>query len=197
MIFSKFHEKIKNWFLKNAESSNAKWWLGIISFTESSFFPIPPDPFLIAVLMIKKQCWLHYSILVAVTSVLGGIFGYFIGFWFFELAGQPLVDIYNLQEPFDIVTNLFKDNTFWTTFVAAFTPIPYKIFTIAAGFSKVNFVVFVIASIIGRGIRYLIIGYIMKVFGEKIGKLVFKYFNILTILILILIVIYILFKTIV
>lgn len=190
-------DKLKEWFRKNAESKHAKWYLSLISFTESSFFPIPPDPFLIAVLMVKREKWLKYSALVAFFSVLGGVFGYLIGLLFFELIGQPLIDVYKLQDSFDKVTNLFRDNTFSTTFIAAFTPIPYKIFTIAAGFSKVNIIPFVLASILGRGIRFFIIGYIMKVFGEKIGKLVFKYFNLIGILSVILIILYILFKTIV
>lgn len=197
MPFKSLQDRLKKWFIKNAESKYAGWWLFLISFTESSFFPIPPDPFLMAVLMVKRNKWLSYSLLVAGASVLGGIFGYFIGFLFFELVGQPLIDVYKLQESFDVVTNLFRNNTFWTTFVAAFTPIPYKLFTIGAGFSKVNLFVFIMASIIGRGIRYVLIGYIMKVFGEGIGRLVFKYFNILTLIIVFLILIYIIFKTIV
>jgi len=187
MFLSNTKEKIHQWFTQKAQGKSAPWWLSIISFTESSFFPIPPDPFLIAVLIVKRNAWLKYSLLVAFMSVLGAIFGYVIGYSFYELFGQPLVDFYSLHEELEKVATLFNNNTFWTMFVAAFTPIPFKLFTIAGGLFKVNIFTFVVASVLGRGIRFLIIGYLMKVFGKKIGELIFKYFNIGSIIILVLI----------
>lgn len=194
MIIDKHKEKMHNWFEKQASKPSVKWWLAIISFTESSFFPIPPDPFLIAALIAKREAWKLYSFIVSFSSVLGGVFGYAIGFWLFAYIGQPLVNAYGLQEEVIKVGHLFADNTFWTVFTAAFTPIPYKIFTISAGLFKVNIFIFIIASILGRSIRFYVIGYIMKVFGEKIGKLIFKYFNILTLILLLVILFYIFIK---
>lgn len=186
-----FLEKFKEYFLKKVESPAVVWWLSIISFIESSFFPIPPDPFLMASLLKDQKKWLRYSLIVSFTSVLGGIFGYFIGFVLFETVGEWLVRTYDLKDELQKVTELFNQNVFWTLFVAAFTPIPYKIFTITAGLLKVNLFIFIIASIIGRSMRFIFVGLIMKMFGAQISGFVFKYFNSLTLVIGIVFVVYI------
>lgn len=190
MLFDKCKQKVYDWFSELAHKPSAKWWLALISFTESSFFPIPPDPFLLAALIVNRSAWFLYSSIVAVFSVLGGIFGYAIGFYFFHIFGQWIVDFYGLESQMQTVAELFQGSAFLTVFMAAFTPIPYKLFTIAAGLFQINFVVFVVASLLGRGIRFLSIGYIMKVFGKEIGKLVFKYFNILTGLLVLVVIVY-------
>lgn len=180
--------------MAHAEGPRAKWWLALISFTESSIFPIPPDPFLMAVLLVRKQCWLRYSLIVAGSSVVGGLFGYFIGFLFFDLFGNPIVSFYHLESQLISAQTLFSENAFWTIFVAAFTPVPYKIFTIAGGLFHINLVIFILASVLGRGIRFLIIGFLMNIFGERIGKTIVTYFNAITITLVIAVIIYILFK---
>ncbi|MCB9806047.1 DedA family protein [Candidatus Nomurabacteria bacterium] len=190
MIF-KSREKFKNYFLAKIESPNVRWWLSIISFLESSFFPIPPDPFLMASLLRDQRRWLTNSLLVAVTSILGGLFGYFLGLLFFETFGNWIVETYHLQNELIQVTKLFNENAFWALFTAAFTPIPYKIFTITAGLLKVNIFIFIIASVIGRTLRFLFVGLIMKMFGPQISNFVFKYFNWLTFAIGLVIIFYI------
>lgn len=194
MFFERTKERIIKWFMTHAEGPRAKWWLAIISFTESSFFPLPPDPFLMAVLLVKKEKWLKYSLIVTISSVLGGLFGYAIGFLFFDLFGNPIVSFYHLETELETVQELFSQNAFWAIFTAAFTPIPYKIFTLSAGLFHINLLIFAIASVFGRGIRFLIIGFMMNLFGEKIGKTIVKYFNIVTITAVILVTVYILFK---
>jgi len=194
MFFERTKEKIAKWFMMHAEGPRAKLWLVIISFTESSIFPIPPDPFLMAILLVKKDKWLRYSLLVAVSSVAGGLFGYAIGFLFFDLFGNPIVSFYNLEPQLISAQTLFNENAFWAIFTAAFTPVPYKIFTIAGGLFHINLIVFILASVLGRGIRFLIIGFLMNVFGERIGKIIVKYFNTATLVAVLVIVIYILFK---
>ena len=194
MFLIKIKDKIYLWLQEKSQSKTAEWWLAGISFAESSFFPIPPDPFLIASLLVKQNRWLRNSLIVILFSVLGGIFGYVIGFWFFNLFGEKLVAIYHFEEELLTMSNLFNDNTFWTMFIAAFTPIPYKIFTLTAGLFHVNIISFIIASIIGRGLRFIAIGYIMKIFGNSIGKMVFKYFNILTFILFLLVAGYVAFK---
>lgn len=196
-MLRKYTEKILTWFERHAETRAANFWLFVLSFTESSFFPIPPDPFLAIMVFVRKNKWLFYGLFVTVASVLGGLFGYLIGFALYEIAGKPIVDFYNFQEQFSYVVGLFNDHTFWTIFTAAFTPIPYKIFTIAAGVAQVNVFTFIIASILGRGIRFVLVAFIMKTFGQKIGEMFFKYFNAITILIVVLIVAYILFNIVV
>ena len=190
MVF--FKENIKEKFKENADKRSAVFWLNLISFIESSFFPIPPDPFQIILTLAKPEKWKMFARNVLIYSVLGGIFGYLIGFWFFELFGQKLMDLYSLQDEVHELGILFADTTFWTIFIAALTPIPYKVFTISAGLFKVNFILFVIASIIGRGIRFFFIGYITRFLGERYAEKIFKYFDIAAIVIVILLILFLL-----
>lgn len=174
---------LRNWIIKYAGSVHMKGWLSFFSFAEASFFPIPPDFLLIAILSARQQKkWFYYSALTASWSVLGGVFGYIIGFLLFDTVGQWLVLTYDLQDYMIRVKELFDKNAFWAIFISGFTPIPYKIFTISAGFFSINFFVFIIASAVSRFLRFFIVGYIVKVFGEEMGKFVFKYFNILTLI---------------
>lgn len=191
MVPKKHEARLQEWFEKHAASKHARFWLGVIAFTESSFFPIPADPFLAMVLLVERKKWWQYSLYVTFLSVVGGLFGYVIGAGLYELLAEPIVNLYNLQDEFHHVTRLFESYTFWTVFTAAFTPIPYKIFTIAAGVAQVNLMSFMLASLIGRGLRFMIVGFIMKTFGKQMGALFFRYFNIITSLIVLLIVLYI------
>lgn len=180
---TKLKIKLRDWMVKNADSPHAKWWLLFISFAEASFFPIPPDFLLIAILGSRQgHKWIYYSFIITVGSVLGGVFGFAIGFLLFDSVGQFLISTYNLGQYMGVVQELFTENAFWAIFIAGFTPIPYKIFTISAGFFGVNFLIFVIAATISRLLRFFAVGYIMKVFGEDMSKFAFKYFNILTLL---------------
>ena len=196
-MFKNYALKIKEWFETNALKPAAGFWLFVITFIESSFFPIPPDPFLAVMSYVRKNKWLYYAVFVTIASVLGGVFGYFIGFYLYEIVGKPIINFYKVQSEFDYVKNLFSENAFWTIFTAAFTPIPYKIFTIAAGVAHVNILILIIASLIGRGIRFVLVAFIMKKYGEKMFNVFFKYFNIITISIVILIILYIIFNIIV
>jgi membrane protein YqaA with SNARE-associated domain len=193
MLLKEQNIRMEEWFEEHADKSFAKFWLATISFTESSFFPIPTDPFMAIMLLTKKNSWWKLSIFVSFFSVLGGVFGYLIGFIFFETVGQKIVDFYNLKEQFIYISDLFKENAFWTILTAAFTPIPYKLFTITAGVSKISPVSFLVASIIGRTARFFIVGIIMKIFGRQIGKVIFRYFNLALLIIVLLIILYIVF----
>lgn len=180
---TKLKIKLRDWIIKSADSPHAKWWLLFISFAEASFFPIPPDILLIAILGARQEHkWIYYSFITTAGSVLGGAFGFAIGFLLFDSVGQYLISVYNLGHYMDVVQDLFKENAFWAIFIAGFTPIPYKIFTISAGFFGINFITFIIASIVSRPLRFFAVGYIMKVFGDDMSKFAFKYFNILTLL---------------
>ena len=173
-------DKIKNSLMRNVSGPNAKWWLFAISFSESSFFPIPPDFYLIPVVAKNKDKWIYFASITTVASVLGGLFGYFIGAVFFETVGKWLVSLYHLEKEIETVGLLFNQDAFLSIFTAAFTPIPYKVFTISAGLFSLNIFVFTIASILGRGMRFFAVAYIMRLFGEKISNIVIKYFNIST-----------------
>lgn len=174
-------QKIAEWANKNSDAKKSLWWLSVLSFSESSFFLVPPDVMLIG-LLVKSKRWSYYALVTTLASVAGGMFGYIIGLFFFDTIGQVLVDFYNLQTEMARVGELFADNAFLAIFVSAFTPIPYKVFTISAGIFKINFLTFVIASILGRGMRFFLVAYLMKLYGEKLGHLAYKYFNFFSLL---------------
>ncbi|MFA6797443.1 MAG: YqaA family protein [Candidatus Paceibacterota bacterium] len=187
-------EYIKNFLMRNISGPNAKWWLFGISFSESSFFPVPPDFYLMPVVARNKDKWLFFAFITTLASILGGLFGYFIGAVLFETVGKWLVSVYHLEKELETVGVFFNQNAFISIFTAAFTPIPYKVFTIAAGLFKLNIFIFILASILGRGMRFFIVAYIMKLFGEKISNIVFKYFNISTIFFALLVILFIAYK---
>lgn len=189
-MYARFNERVKRgreWFMSKAKSPHAERWLGVLSFTESSFFPIAPDLLLLAMLLASAKHWFRLATITTVTSVLGGIAGYYIGALFYDMLGRHLVEFYGFQDEFMSLGKTFADNTFWTIFTAAFTPIPYKIFTIAGGFFRVNLVTFVIASIVGRALRFYAIAYICKLYGHRLGNVIEKYFNAFSLLFVLLI----------
>ncbi len=185
---TKTRDKIRDWTLRHAEGPRARLWLAAFSFTEASFFPIPPDILLIAILLTNGTHWVRYSLITTLSSVAGAIFGYIIGVFFFAIIGEPLIAFYNLQESMAHVGKLFSDNAFITILLAAFTPIPFKVFTIAAGVWHIDFFIFVIASLLGRGTRFFAIGYLLHRFGRKISSLLYKYFNIVSLIMMVFII---------
>lgn len=189
--------KLKDWFVANAETRKAKVALALVSFTESIFFPIPPDFFLMAILASNGgRRWAYYSLITSVFSVLGGIVSYLIGFLFFDALGQKIVNLYSLQEDFLKVQTLFQENAFLSVFVSSFTPLPDKIFNLVAGLFKINIFVFIFAYIIGRSLRFFGVGFAMKVFGSRVARAVYRHLNMASfgIILLILFVLFILFK---
>ncbi len=181
--------KLRDWAIKHAEGPYGKFWLGVVSFTESSFFPIPPDILLMAIVSLRKGLnWFYYSALTTIFSVLGGLFGYLIGYLFYDAFGKTIISYYHLESEISYIGKIFADNAFSAIFLAGFTPIPYKIFTISAGLFSINLLTFIVASIISRGARFVAVGYISKVFGAKMSNFVFKYFNLLTAVLAILVV---------
>ncbi len=183
-------KKLYNWVLSWAESKWAVPALFLLAFMESSFFPIPPDVLMIAMALSKSEKSLWYATVCTVGSILGALFGYAIGYWFWEAVGEYFFHIPGFtRELFAHVTKLYQDNSGFIVFTSAFTPIPYKVFTVTAGVSKVDLFPFIIASILGRGGRFYLVGLLFKFFGPKVKYYIDKYLNILTIL---LVVIYIL-----
>ncbi|MEZ4210829.1 MAG: VTT domain-containing protein [Candidatus Paceibacterota bacterium] len=181
-------EKLQNWITKHAEGPQSAVVLSSVSFAESLFFPIPPDVFLIAIISVRKvQRWFYYATLTTVFSILGGIVGYIVGATFFDTFGQKIIDFYNLSESFEKISVVFKEQTFFAIFAAALTPIPFKIFTLAGGLFKVNFFVFLLAAIIGRAVRFYAVAFITKIYGPSLVKIFFKYFNTISLILVVLI----------
>ncbi len=170
-----------DWVLSWADRPGGPWALAGISFAESSFFPIPPDILLIPLCLSAPRRAFWYAGLCTVASVFGGIFGYAIGMLFFDSVGQRIVDFYNLTGFFETVGGLYAEYTAVAVIIAGFTPIPYKVFTIAAGLFRVNFPVFVVASIIGRGGRFFLVAGLLRLFGEPMKDFIDRYFNWLTV----------------
>ena len=183
-----FFRRTYNWTLEKAQHKNAKWYLSLISFAESSFFPIPPDILLIPMALASKARALFYAFMCTLFSVLGGILGYAIGYFFYNSVGIYIVDFYHLENSFNIFENYYKEFGILIVLGAGITPFPYKFITIASGVFGLNIFLFIIVSIIGRGLRFYLIAILLYFFGEKIKLIIDKYFNILTIVFFILLV---------
>ncbi|MDR3187396.1 MAG: DedA family protein [Holosporaceae bacterium] len=160
-------EKIYDWMMKQAESQNALRLLVFVSFVESSFFPLPPDPVLAIVVAKNKDKAVRYAVICAAASVLGGFLGYYIGYAFFELIGSKILAFYGQVENFNRLSITLNKWAFWLICAKGLTPIPYKIVTIASGLAKIDLCTFAVASIITRGARFLLLSLICKAFGEK------------------------------
>ena len=183
-----FLKRTYNWTLEKAQHKNAKWYLSLISFAESSFFPIPPDILLIPMALASKANALFYAFICTLFSVLGGILGYVIGYFFYNSVGIYIVDFYNLESSFNIFESYYKEFGILIVLGAGITPFPYKFITIASGVFGLNIFLFIFVSIIGRGLRFYLIAILLYFFGEKIKLIIDKYFNFLTIVFFILLV---------
>ena len=176
---------LKNIYLKILELSGkprSEWVLAIISFTESSIFPIPPDFLLLPMTLAKPLKWLRLALITTIFSVLGGILGYFIGLFLWDVVGEKIINIYNLETNFNYFKDKYNSHGAIIVFLAGFTPIPYKLITIASGGMKLNLLTFILASLISRGLRFFIIAGIIRIFGSTAKIYIEKYFNLLTIL---------------
>jgi len=171
-------ERLRNardWFARKADTTHARLWLGVFSFTESSVFFIPPDPLLAAMVFVHKERWLRYVLITAITSTAGAVFGYIVGAILFETVGARIVDFYNLQEQMALAAKLIDESVFVFTLTAAFTPIPFKVAVLAAGFTKANLFAFIVATVVGRTARYATVAYVAKVFGENAEHIMKKF----------------------
>ena len=178
----KIFRKLYDWTLSKSSKKEATWFLSIVSFTESSFFPIPPDIILIPMILAKKTKAFFYASICTLSSVIGGIFGYFIGFLLFNSIGIQLVNFYNLAEEVGEFKNYYNSYGSWIVIIAGFTPFPFKVITISSGLFQLNFIIFVLCSIISRGARFYLISGLLYLFGDNIRLFIDKYFNFLTVL---------------
>ncbi len=169
-------KRLYNWVLHWAETPYGVPALFVLAFAESSFFPVPPDVLLIALsLSIPKNAF-KYALVCAAGSVTGGAFGYLLGWQFWEIA-QGILFRYVDQAGFETVRHYFLEYEAWAVGIAGFTPIPYKVFTIAAGFMRSNFSVFIIASLLSRSARFFFVGGLIYLFGPPIREFIDKYFE--------------------
>jgi membrane protein YqaA with SNARE-associated domain len=178
--------RLYEWVLSWAHKKYSSVALFVLAFAESSFFPIPPDVLQIALSVSKPKKSFFYAFVSSVGSVLGGIFGYFIGFFLFDTIGIYIIKVLGYQSQFQVVGDYYKSYAFVAILTAAFTPIPYKVFTIAAGFWKISLPTLIFASVIGRSARFFLVALLIYMFGPKIREFIDKYFNLLTVIFLIL-----------
>ena len=189
--------------LELAAHKSSNFYLGLVSFIESSFFPIPPDAMIIPMVIAKKKEYLKIFLIASIFSVLGGILGYLLGYLFFDLA-MYVIEFYRYQDKVEnLKFSMSQDSTFlaWLSilFLAGFTPLPYKAFTISSGLIAFNLPVFIIVSLISRSLRFFIVSYLSYKFGELFTKFMekhgSKWFTIIGIIIVIIfIIIYLFFK---
>ena len=162
-----------------AGHKSSKYYLAIVSFIESSFFPIPPDVMIVPMVISKKNDFLKIFLITTIFSVLGGILGYFIGAFFFEF-GSNIMNFYGYEDKLsNIKENLINSDGFYAwlgiLFLAGFTPLPYKVFTIASGLIGFNILIFIFISLISRGLRFFIVSYLSYKFGDLFNRFMDKH----------------------
>ena len=162
-----------------AGHKSSKYYLAIVSFVESSFFPIPPDIMIVPMVISKKNDFLKIFFITTIFSVMGGILGYFIGAFFFEF-GSNIMNFYGYEDKLsNIKENLINSDGFYAwlgiLFLAGFTPLPYKVFTIASGLIGFNLLIFVLISLISRGLRFFIVSYLSYKFGDSFNRFMDKH----------------------
>ena len=165
-LFSPLYQRVLQW----ASHPHAPRYLGALSFAESSFFPIPPDVMLAPMALSKPNNAWYFALLTTVTSVLGGVAGYFIGYFLFEELGQPLIEFYDAQESFEEAKQWFDAYGVWVVFIAGFSPIPYKLFTLTSGVLSLALIPFILASTIGRGARFFLVEGLIYWGGERFAN---------------------------
>lgn len=182
----KYIRKLYDWALSWAESPYGTLALVLIAFAESSFFPIPPDALLIALALGNRNKSFYYAFVCGISSVIGGFLGYAIGYfawWNLDGSFSMLARFFFEHIPgfneitFYKVKNLYDEYNFFIIFTAGFTPIPYKVFTITAGAFAINFILFGLASFVGRFARFVLVAYLLWKFGERIKTFIDKYFD--------------------
>ena len=174
--------KLYKKLLSAAKHRHANRYLAIVAFSESSFFPIPPDVMLIPMVLAKPNDWWRIALTCTLFSVIGGITAYFVGFFLFQLVALPLLEFYNYQNKILEFNEMYHNWGGWVVFLAGLTPFPYKIITIASGMTQLNLALFIALSVLSRGLRFFAVSVLLYYFGDSIRALLEKYFGLITLL---------------
>ena len=180
--------KLYDWTLLKSSHPKASWFLSFFAFVESSFFPIPPDIILIPMIIAKRTKAWFYAFICTISSVIGGLAGYCIGYFFFNSLGILIVEYYGLNDQFSVFEKYYIQYGILIILGAGFTPFPFKFITIASGVFGLNIFLFTFVAIIARGLRFYLLAFLLKLFGQVIEQLIDKYFNILATLFFILLI---------
>ncbi|MFD2168051.1 YqaA family protein [Thalassotalea euphylliae] len=166
----KIFSALYDWTLKWAEHKLAPRILAVITFAESVFFPIPPDVLLAPMVLAKPQKAWFYATLTTMASVIGGVVGYVLGYFMFDAWIQPIITEIGYQAKMDQAIAWFEEWGVWVVFLAGFSPIPYKVFTLSAGFLNMMFLPFLLASFVGRGMRFFLVAGLVKWGGARMEQ---------------------------
>jgi membrane protein YqaA with SNARE-associated domain len=180
--------RLYDWTMAKAADPRAEWWLAGICFAESSFFPIPPHPLLGLLCLAEPKKAIRFGMIATVASVLGGLFGYAIGYFLYEAVGSGLIAALGLGDAFPEAACYLRERDWEVIFLAGTTPIPFKLLTITAGFIEMALLPFVLASLAGRGLVFMAVGVLFRLFGAPIKAVIDKYFGLVTTVFLVLVV---------
>jgi membrane protein YqaA with SNARE-associated domain len=163
-----------------ASSPRALWWLAIVAFAESSFFPIPPDALLIPMALARPDKAWRFALVCTIASVIGGALGYFIGYAVFDQLARPLIAFYGYGAKFDAFQTMYAQYGLWIILIKGLTPIPYKIVTIASGAAHFDFAVFMAASVATRGARFFLVATLLHFFGDSVRDFIERRLTLVT-----------------
>ncbi|MCB2060400.1 MAG: YqaA family protein [Novosphingobium sp.] len=180
--------RLYDWTMAKAAHPHAEWWLAGICFAESSFFPIPPHPLLGLLCLAEPRKAIRFGVIATLASVLGGLFGYAIGYFLYETAGTWLIATLGLSDAFPKAACYLRERDWEIIFLAGTTPVPFKLLTITAGFIEMALVPFILASLAGRGLIFMAVGVMFRLFGAPIKAIIDRYFALVTTAFLVLVV---------
>jgi membrane protein YqaA with SNARE-associated domain len=172
--------RMYEWMMAQARSRHAPHALFWVSFIESSFFPIPPDVMLIPMVIADRLKAWWYATVATIGSVIGGVFGYLIGYFFFEQIGRPILEFYGKAESFGEFTSWFNEWGVWILIIKGMTPFPYKVLTITAGVTHMPLIEFIVASVVARAMRFYLVAGLLYFFGEPIREFIEKRLSLVT-----------------
>ena len=178
--------KLYDWVIGLSVHPQAIWWVALVSFAESSVFPIPPDVMIVPMVLSDRAAALRIAVVGTISSVLGGLVGYAIGYFFFDAIGDRIVEFYGYGAKFEEFRVTFEEYGAWIVALAGLTPFPYKVITIASGFFALDPIVFVVASVLSRGARFGLEAALLWKFGEPIREFIEKRLEILSVVLVIL-----------
>ncbi|GGD57945.1 cytochrome b561 [Croceicoccus mobilis] len=180
--------KLYDWTMEKAQHRHAEWWLAAFAFMESSFFPIPPHPLLGLMCLAAPKKALRFAFICTAASVLGALLGYAIGYFLYEAIGQALINALGLADSFPVAACYLREKDWEVIVIAGATPVPFKLLTITSGFIAMNLVTFILASIVGRGLIFMTVGVLFRLFGAPIKAFIDRYLGMLTTLFVVLVV---------
>ncbi|HLV08529.1 MAG TPA: YqaA family protein [Croceibacterium sp.] len=172
--------RLYDWTMAKASHPHAEWWLAFISFIESSFFPIPPHPLLGLMCLAEPQRAIRFAVICTLASVLGGLFGYAIGYFLYEAIGEAILAMLGLTASFPRAACLLREYDVEVILIAGATPVPFKLLTITAGFIEMALVPFVLASLAGRALIFMTVGVLFRLLGAPIKRFIDKYLTLVS-----------------